>query len=120
MYAVVLPLPSSSQPIYTAGGCLVWHAAKETTGSSTAGYTLWDNPIAAAGIELMPVTLSAGESTRDYIKKHHLPFRNGLYFNLDSGAVAGSVSVLINHDCRQHMQEEIDMTLAIIQALATV
>lgn len=98
MHAVVLNLPSTSGVIYSGSGCVLFHETYETTGSATAQYTLWDNTT-NTGTRLLTVTLSAGQSTRDYVRKHYMPFRTALYYHLDSGSVTGSVSLLLEHSC---------------------
>lgn len=105
MHAVVLNLPTASGQIYSGPGCMLFHETYETTGSSTAQYSFWDNTT-NAGTRLLTVTLNAGQSTRDYIRKHYMPFYTGLYFHLDSGALNGSCSVLLEHECWRCWQLE--------------
>lgn len=98
MRAISINLPSASELILNGSGCLVWHSSHETTGSAAAEYRLWDSDT-NSGQLLIPVSLTSGESTRDYIQAHHLEFRTGLYFELVSGALEGMVSVLCDHRC---------------------
>lgn len=98
MEAVTIELPTASGQLINTGGCLVLHATRETTGSAAAVYRLWDGST-NAGKLLLPVSLSSGESTRDYIHAHHLSFTTGLYYELVSGALEGAVSVLCDHRC---------------------
>lgn len=98
MEAISINLPAASGLLINASGCLVLHATRETTGSAAAVYRLWDSGN-NSGQLLLPVSLSQGESTRDYIQAHHLTFKTSLYFELVSGAIEGMVSVLCDHRC---------------------
>lgn len=98
MRAIPIELPAASGLLINSAGCLVWHSTRETTGSAAAVYRLWDSNT-NAGQQLLTVSLSSGESTRDYIQAHHLEFKTSLYFELVSGAVEGMVSVLCDHRC---------------------
>ena len=98
MRPVTLNLPSESGQIVNTGGCLTVHATRETTGSAAAVYRLWDG-VSNESTLLLPISLSAGESTRDDFRDHHIRFQVGLYFELVSGALEGSVSVLVDHQC---------------------
>lgn len=95
---VSLNFPATSQVIGAFSGCILWHASIETTGAATAEYQLWDG-YNNQGPLLMDVGLSAGQSTRDYIHKHHLVFRVGLFYVPVSGSVRGTVSVLVGCRC---------------------
>lgn len=81
-------------------GCITWHSLSETTGIASAAYDLYDGP-PAAGQVLMSVTLSAGQSTRDYIGLHALPVVGGLFLAVTSGTVAGVIGAWMDHDCAQ-------------------
>jgi hypothetical protein len=100
MKAHVLNLPATSGVLVSTGGCLLIHASLETTGSAAAQYNLWDSDT-NSGQLLLPVALSAGQSTRDGFRAHHLPFNTGLYYDLVSGAVEGIVSVCDDHRCAE-------------------
>jgi hypothetical protein len=105
MHPVTVQFPAASGQLIGEGGCILWHSSYETSGSSTAQYSLWDGTT-NSGNMLMTVTLAAGQSTRDYIHIHHMPFYQGLYWHLDSGATAGNVIVQIAHNCRDHWRLE--------------
>lgn len=85
-------------------GCVTWHSTYETTGSATASYQLFDGNT-RNGPSLMYVTLSSGQSTRDYIGLHCLPFVEALHYVLESGAVAGTLIAWVDHTC----EEELDL-----------
>lgn len=98
MRALTVNFPPASGSILTTGGCLTVHASRETTGSAGAVYRLWDGS-GPNGTLLLPISLTASESTRDDFYAHHLTFRVGLYYELVSGALEGQASVLVEHDC---------------------
>lgn len=93
-------LPAESGLLINTGGCLVMHATQETSGSAAAHYQLLDG-IDANGSLLVPVSLSADQSTRDMFPSHIIQFEVGLFYNLVDGAVEGAVSVRTMHDCDQ-------------------
>lgn len=84
--------------IVGGSGCVTWHSTYETSGSASAAYSLFDTGD-SSGQQLMYVTLSAGQSTRDYIGLHALPFLSGLYLEVESGAIAGSITAWVDHNC---------------------
>lgn len=108
MRSSTLTLPSASGVIINTGGCLVVHATRETTGTTAAVYRLWDGDN-NAGQLILPVSLSSSESTRDDFYTHHLTFKSGLYYELVSGTVEGSVTVLTDHDCENEIVRLIEM-----------
>ena len=79
-------------------GCITWHSTYETTGSASAEYQLWDGPT-RGGQKLMDVTLSQGQSTRDYIGLHALPFITSVHLVVASGAIGGSFTMWVDHLC---------------------
>lgn len=84
--------------IVGGSGCITWHSAYETTGSASAAYSLFDTGD-TSGQQLMYVTLSSGQSTRDYIGLHALPFLSGLFLEVESGAIGGSITCWVDHNC---------------------
>lgn len=116
MHPITVQFPSASGQLIGEGGCLTWHAAFESSGSASAQYSLWDGTT-NAGDNLMTVTLSSGQSTRDFIHIHHMPFYKGLFWQLDSGAVKGQVIVQIDHNCRDAWRIEAAKLEAEYQAL---
>lgn len=100
MKPITLNLPSTSRQLVNTSGCLTVHATRETSGSSSAVYRLWDGS-SAAGTLILPVALAASESTRDDFREHHLVFKTGLYVELVSGTIEGSISVLVEHECER-------------------
>ncbi len=105
-------LPSASAQLTNEGGCIGYFAVYETSGSSPATFILWDGT-SAAGYELLPITLEAGQSTSDRIGWHYQRFETGLYYQLVTGAVAGSVSVLFEHRCEDMMRPQLVVNIPI-------
>ena len=110
MRPLTLNIPSKSEQILNTGGCLTVHSTRETTGTTSAVYRLWDGT-SAAGTLLLTVSLIAAESTRDDFREHHLTFRTGLYYELVSGSLEGQVSVLVEHQCDELWHALIDQLL---------
>lgn len=104
MIPMTRTLPSASGQLLNTGGCLTVHSTRETTGSNTAVYRLWDGSN-NAGQLLLTVSLGQSESTRDDFRDHHLVFKTGLYYELVSGTVEGAVGVLLNHSCEDVLAE---------------
>jgi hypothetical protein len=105
MRPVVLDLPAASGQLVTGEGCLTWHASLETTGSASAEYIVYDAPSSShLNHQLLPIALSAGQSTRDFIPPHIIPFHQGIYYDLVSGAVSGTLAVMLGHNCEEHME----------------
>lgn len=98
MKSLNLNFPASSGVLINTGGCLVVHASRETSGSASAVYRLWDSDT-NEGQLLLPVSLVANQSTRDDFLAHHLTFKTGLYYEKVSGALEGAVAVLVHHEC---------------------
>ena len=110
MKPTTLNLPSASKQLVNTAGCLSVHATRETTGTTAAVYRLWDGS-GANGTLILPVSLAASESTRDDFRDHHLTFEVGLYFELVSGTIEGSVSVLLDHECERMYAAILDQIL---------
>lgn len=98
MQSLTIQLPDVSGPLIGTSGCLVFHATEESSGSASAHYRLWDGADTTGSL-LVPVSLSADQSTRDMFPSHIVPFKTGLYYELVDGAVEGSVGVRVDHDC---------------------
>lgn len=111
MKTLNIVLPAESGLLLNTGGCLVAHSTEETTGSAAAHYRLWDGTTADSTL-LMPVSLSADQSTRDYFNAHIVVFRTGLYYELVDGSIEGAVSVRVEHQCDEIESAHIAMILA--------
>jgi hypothetical protein len=105
-------LPAASGQLTNEAGCIGYFAVYETTGSDAASFILWDGS-SAAGYQILPITLAANESTSDRIGWHYQRFETGLYFELVTGSVAGSVSVLFEHRCEDLMRPQLVVNIPI-------
>ncbi len=112
MRRVLLPLGeltaaqvAGTRPLVGGPGCVTWYSTYETTGAATASYGLFDESV-TSGQMLAYVTLSAGESTRDFVGLHVLPFVGGLYYKLESGAVGGSITAWVDHVCEEWLNHQ--------------
>lgn len=112
---VVVELPGASGELVSGGGCLLAYGAREKSGAAAASFSLVDGST-DAGLLLLPIGLAAGASSNGGFVHCAIPFRQGLWFNLDAGTVIGAVSVLLAHDCEQHWA----MFEQRLQALATI
>ena len=65
----------------------------ETTGTAPASLVLV-NGQDATGTIVVPVTLTAGQSTRDYLAGGGVLFDSGVFLRVVSGSVSGSVWVV--------------------------
>jgi hypothetical protein len=102
---LLINMPAASGQLINTGGCLTLHASLETTGSAAATYRLWDGTSnASTGKLVLPVSLTAGQSTRDFFGLHIVKFTTGLYYELVSGSVQGNVAVMVDHDCEEIMR----------------
>jgi hypothetical protein len=83
-------LPAASALLYSGAGKVVGWAFRETTGTTTAVIRLWDGT-ANTGRLIAPIALGAGQSTRDSTPIGGILTLQGVYFELVSGTVEGSV-----------------------------
>src|SRR3954451_20490977 len=66
---------------------------RNTSGAVAAQVDIYDNASAASGTLLDSIALAAGESAREWYDDGGLWVENGIYVNVVSGAVTGSVRV---------------------------
>jgi len=96
------------------GACRVlFHAFKESTGSAPAAYNLTDGNATGAKV-ILPITLGANESTRDWLGNKGLEVQDGVYFQLVSGSVIGNIQVVMEDEYQADQQR----LLAALQASA--
>lgn len=69
---------------------LAGYALRETTGAAAATVII-RNGTDATGEELVPVTLTAGESARDWFGARGPSFDQGVFVDVLSGSVAGAI-----------------------------
>jgi len=79
-------------------GCITYSECYETTGDATAAVTIYDGA-SANGQQMFDYTLSEGESTSEMFGMHWLQFTEGIYIDVTSGTVAGSIHAWVDHDC---------------------
>ena len=104
--------PAASGQLTNEGGCIGYFAVEESTGSAPAAFQLWDGTT-NDGYELLPITLTSGQSTSDRIGWHYQRFETGLWFELVTGAVDGSVAVLLDHKCEDHLRPQVVINIPI-------
>lgn len=84
------PLTNNGR-VTTGGGLLAGYAFRETSGTAGAVIRILDGSEPANGNLLVPISLSAGESTRDWYLPSAIGYINGIYVQVVSGAVEGVV-----------------------------
>jgi hypothetical protein len=104
-------------PVVGGSGCITWHSTYETTGSAAAAYSLYDS-VPGSNQELMAVTLSAGQSTRDYIGLHALSYLGALYLVVTTGSVGGTIQVWADHVCEDWYRRRWEMEVVEAAAAA--
>lgn len=92
-HQIAVPTPAVSGQLDNASGRLLWWAFRETTGAAPCTFRLWDGSN-NAGRLMVPFSLSANGSTRDYPGMHSLPYVTGLYLEVLTGTFEGTVYVL--------------------------
>ena len=90
--AQLLPFAArtSDLQLYTGAGVLLGWSFTETTSAAVAELTLTDGT-ASTFPEYFDITLSSGQSTRDYPPGNGLLIRTGLFFHRVSGTIKGTV-----------------------------
>lgn len=93
--ALTLQIPTGTTDLSLIGGkgVLVGWAVKETTGAAVASFDLLDGQVAGGPKLLLPVTLAANESTRDW-PLVWIPFENGVFLDMNAGSIRGVVFVI--------------------------
>lgn len=81
---------TGSKAASSVSNVVAGYALRETTGTDTATVILRDGPD-AAGDELVPITLAAGESVRDWFGERGPSFVDGVFVDVTSGSVAGAL-----------------------------
>lgn len=82
----------ASLKLAVSAGQLAGFSITETSGVSTARVRLRDG-LDTGGDVLMTVALSPGESARDWFLPHGIAYVTGLYVEVVSGAIEGTVYV---------------------------
>lgn len=92
MQPVVVPLasPAASGQVINIAGRITWFSLRETSGAAAAVVRYYDGS-GASGKLMAAISLQASESTREWVGNHGLPFGGGLYLQVVSGSVEGSI-----------------------------
>lgn len=114
MRPVPCSLTAASSLLITGSGYIVYWAALDSGNSGGSQFNLWDGQN-ASGQLLVPVSLTDGESTSEYIGKRLVFYTKSLYFDLVSGGVTGSVTV---HACDS--AEELQRLIAALGTLQDI
>jgi hypothetical protein len=90
---ISLPAPFANSQLDYGAGRVRWWTFRETTGSTPAVFDLYDGTTAQVGQVLMTFSLDPGESTRDFVGHHLIPYEVGLWLQVTSGTVLGTIQV---------------------------
>lgn len=103
MHTQNLQVPAGSPSIRLADGAcrILWHAFKETTGAAGASYDIMDGNAPDAKI-LLPVTLAANESTRDFFGPHGLEVNNAVFVRVNNGSIVGNITTVLEDEYLRH------------------
>lgn len=85
---------SASQQLALLVDRIMFWSFLETTGTTRATVRLRDGADANAAV-IVPISLSAGESTRDWLGPQGIPCKAGVYLEVVSGSVEGNIVVAI-------------------------
>lgn len=91
-FANAVALTGSDQVVSATRTAYRGFCIRETSGSASALVRIYDNASAASGTVIDEISLVAGESTREWYESG-IWTSNGVYVDVVSGAVAGSVRV---------------------------
>ena len=83
-------LNGASQQMFTTPAILFGFAVANASGSATAELDIYD-ATGTGGAPLFPITLAANESTREWFGERGLLMHSGIFLNVSSGEVKGSV-----------------------------
>jgi len=92
-FQVIAGAPSSD--LNFSPSRIFWHSFKETTGTTKAAFQITDGN---GGPIMLDITLSAGESTRDFFGQFGLCASRSLYFKIVTGSVEGMVAGVLEED----------------------
>lgn len=88
------PAATASGQLAAGFGVVLGWGFREATGVGTAVFDLVDGPSASSPL-IMPFSLSAGQSTRDFLTDLVMPFDSQLFLSIVSGSITGAVYVLL-------------------------
>lgn len=104
--------PWASKVVYGRHCWLHGFAVRETTGAGAATFRLHDGND-ATGPNVIPVTLAAGESSRDWFGDGGISLEGGCFLEVISGTVEGTVFL---SDDRGGSSVSVDLADSIIEA----
>lgn len=104
MRRVTLSLPSgsSSAVLLNGRGRVLAASARETTGSAEAIIRFTDGNSSDARL-ILPYSLAASESARDWYGDHGIPFEIGLYLDVVSGTAEASITIILEDEYEHWM-----------------
>jgi hypothetical protein len=91
-FANAIALTGSDQAVQASRAFYRGFSIRETSGSAAALVRIYDHASAASGTVLDEISLDAGESAREWYESG-IAAVNGIYVDVVSGGVAGSVRV---------------------------
>lgn len=86
-------IPAVSALLDNTAGRITWWSWRETTGGAPATFQLFDGSNDEGSL-IVTISLTAGQSTRDYLGPHCLPYSTGLWLEVISGTFEGVVYAL--------------------------
>lgn len=89
---------SGSGLLVTGMGCITYSSATDQNNTGGSSLTIYDG-WGANGQPLIDYTLTQNESTSEILGLHWLQFTEGLYVNIASGSVVGTITAWLDHDC---------------------
>jgi hypothetical protein len=91
--ATPVVVDGARNPLQSAAGRLVGYALVEATGAASAEIDFYDGRTINGGALFLPVALNAGESCRDWFGPAGIAFEHGLWAQIVSGSVRGTVFI---------------------------
>jgi hypothetical protein len=93
MYPVsAVALTGSNQAVRATSGAYCGFTIRETAGA-VAVVRIYDNATTNSGTLLEEIALAAAESAREYYQGGGVRCANGIYVNVVSGTVSGSIRI---------------------------
>jgi len=97
--AIAVNVPTTTVGVVVASGAnlLLGWAFIETTGTAGASLTIFDGSNANGSI-VAPISLTSGQSTRDWLGAPGLFAQRGLFVALNSGSIQGALYIISARD----------------------
>lgn len=90
-----------SGKLITGQGCITYSSATDQNNVAGSALSIYDGE-SANGQQLIDYTLTQNESTSEILGLHWLQFTEGLYVNVSSGSVVGTITAWVDHDCASY------------------